>query len=159
MIDELKFHLRQGPTTVKELVRKMGRTDSGIRKALPNIEGVVEGTNDAGHKTFSLPDDQPSAPVPSKPAAVPATPAPTRPAKRGRKASFAGKKLFPSETLLGGDDSPQTYQNPRRNGSHGYKSLQLIINHPGLTTETYLQKGGRLNDLRWDVKHGNVKAE
>jgi hypothetical protein len=45
--------------------------------------------------------------------------------------------------------------NPRRAGSHGHRSLQIIIDNPGLTVDDYREKGGRLNDLRWDIEHGN----
>lgn len=150
MKEELTWQLKQGPKTVKELVRLLGRTDSGIRKALPTIEGVVEGTNGDGHKTFALPpESQPAAPEKPKGEEKPTAPKqPTAPAKRGRKASFAGMKLF-----------PLVDSNPRRAQSHGYKSLQIILSHPGVTTETFVKEGGRLNDLRWDVAHKNVRAE
>jgi hypothetical protein len=90
---------------------------------------------------------------------APVAPAPENgPAKRGRKATAAGQKLFPHESILGGDE-PKTYVNPRRKGSAGFKSLQIIIDNPGILTEDYVKAGGRLNDLRWDLAHGNVRAE
>lgn len=171
MEQELKYFLEQGAHTVKDLVRLTGKTDSGIRKAIANMTGVVEGKNDAGHKTFALPpQSQPEKPQEDiqAPEAGPTTSEPTNVApaqpedeskgKRGRKASHAGKKLFPSDQLLTGDE-PKTYTNPRRAGSHGYRSLQIIIDHAGISTENFVSEGGRLNDLRWDIEHGNVRAE
>ena len=67
---------------------------------------------------------------------------------RGRKSDLIGKKL----TCL-------KESNPRREGSHGYKSLQIIIDNPGITTEAFAEAGGRLVDLKWDLAHGNAKAE
>lgn len=46
-------------------------------------------------------------------------------------------------------------KNPRREGTHGYKSFSLISN--GMTVEKYLEKGGRMNDLNWDIKHKYVE--
>lgn len=156
MNDELRFFLEKGPTSVKELSRLTGRSTSGIYKALKDVPGII--TEQKGRETlFSLP-----------PAAAPAGEAPTTPApkaepvkgKRGRPALAAGKQLYPSDALLGtvGIGAPM-YENPRRKNSHGYKSLQLVIDNPGITTEEFVKLGGRLNDLRWDLDHGNVKAE
>jgi hypothetical protein len=82
-----------------------------------------------------------------------------KPEKRGRKGTGLGKSLFPN--TLGPDDAAGAgvHVNPRRKGSHGYNSLQIVIDNPGILTEDYLSKGGRLNDLRWDIAHGNVKME
>lgn len=63
----------------------------------------------------------------------------------GRKSGFAGKKLYKIAD-----------KNPRREGSHGFNSFALIKN--GMTYETYIAGGGRLQDLTWDVKHGHVEV-
>jgi hypothetical protein len=47
--------------------------------------------------------------------------------------------------------------NPRKPGSHGFRSLAIIIEQPGIIYEAYIKAGGRLNDLTWDDEHGNVK--
>lgn len=46
-------------------------------------------------------------------------------------------------------------ENPRRAGSAGFKSYALMTQ--GMKVSTYLEKGGRMQDLRWDVAAGNVK--
>ncbi len=146
MNNELKFFLMQGATSVKELARLTGKSTSTLYKALKE-EGVEK--TDAG-LFFMLPDAEASqdATGATKDAAV--GPAPTEvpvAAPRGRKATADGQTLTATVT-----------DNPRRKTSHGYRSLQIILDNPGLTTEDYLSKGGRLNDLRWDIAHGRVKA-
>jgi hypothetical protein len=169
MDNELRFLLEQGPTSVKELARLTGKSTSTIYKAIKHPD-VQEQNNGAGPRLYFVKPEtslqatgntvEPSAPVSPAPEAKVA-PAPS---KRGRKASFAGKQLYPDASLLGSNDneaegSTPTYQNPRRKTSAGYRSLQIIIDHPGITSEDYVTRGGRLNDLRWDVDHGHVRAE
>lgn len=45
-------------------------------------------------------------------------------------------------------------ENPRRKGTHGFKSWEKIEN--GMTVAEYLQKGGRTNDLLWEIKKGHI---
>lgn len=61
------------------------------------------------------------------------------------------RKLFPADKLEG--------KNPRREGSHGFNSMQLILDSPGITYGEYIAAGGRSNDLAWDIKHENVRVE
>ena len=51
-----------------------------------------------------------------------------------------------------------TKENPRRAGTHGHKSMEIIIKNPGITVADFVKKGGRLNDLRWDVEHKSVSV-
>lgn len=74
---------------------------------------------------------------------------------KGRRTSaFSGKTLHPAK--FADDGSPV---NPRREGSHGFNSMQIIISNPGIGYDEYISAGGRLNDLTWDIKHGNCRAE
>lgn len=162
MNDQLKFFLQQGPTSVKELARLTGNSTSAIYKALKE-EGVISTDSDKG-KLFSM---KPAAEAPTAapvdgaedtpPASVTETPrepvnydpadAPDL-ARRGRKPTAAGKKL-----------TANINSNERRANSHGYRSLQIILDNPGISTEDFLSKGGRLNDLRWDIARNRVRAE
>lgn len=45
-------------------------------------------------------------------------------------------------------------ENPRRKGTHGFKSWEKMEN--GMTVAQFLQDGGRMNDLQWEVKKGHV---
>lgn len=67
---------------------------------------------------------------------------------RGRPAAFAGKKLHPIVVT-----------NPRQAGSHGWHSLKIVLDNPGITYEDYKVAGGRNNDLRWDVAHCYVEVK
>jgi hypothetical protein len=63
---------------------------------------------------------------------------------------FSGKKLFPT------DAAKKT--NPRREGSWGQKSLDIIRHQPGITYEAFMRAGGRPVDLRYEVAKGNAEA-
>ncbi len=73
--------------------------------------------------------------------------------KRGRAPSLAGRFLFPAKF----DDDGKA-MNTRKVGSHGHCSMQIILDNPGIKVEDYLKAGGRSNDLRWDLEHGNCTA-
>ena len=156
MNEELKYFLEQGPNSVKELARVTGKSTSTIYKALKEFDGLQEREGPSGKQFFLVPEASVDVAPASDPANQQETPtqqanvSPAAPVKagRGRKANAVGKTLTATVT-----------DNPRRANSHGYKSLQIIIDNPGLTTEDYLAKGGRRNDLNWDIAHGNVKAE
>lgn len=64
----------------------------------------------------------------------------------GRISVFAGKKLFP---LVDGND--------RRTDSHGQRSMNIILNHQGLTYEEFLASGGRRQDLAHDIDRKRVE--
>lgn len=49
-------------------------------------------------------------------------------------------------------------QNPRREGTKGFKSFNLILKAGGaLSYDLYKLMGGRPNDLQWDLDHGFVE--
>ena len=53
-------------------------------------------------------------------------------------------------------------KNPRREGTWGWKSYNIILNHDSdqdLTVEKYLELGGRMNDLLWDVKKDRLQLQ
>lgn len=66
---------------------------------------------------------------------------------RGRK---KGSGTFAGKTLIGKKEV-----NPRRPGSHGFKSYEIIreAGPKGIAYEDFIAKGGRGNDLRWDIDH------
>ena len=156
---------------VDALTRKLGLSASGhdrtdeanaileqigwdaARTELRFLLGIEERV--AVGKPAEMVEDGPGAPSEPAPVPTPSQAAESRPAapagrKRGRNAKHKGQRLF--ATTPDGN-------NPRRKTSAGFKSLQLIIDRPGITTEEFVAAGGRLADLRWDLKHGNVRAE
>lgn len=165
MNDELKHFLQRGPTTAKELQRLTGMSISAVYKALKSDDVITHDGKPAKYSVAAPLEGAGAQPM-AEPKATPTAkanvaPAPAPAGKRGRKPLALGKALYPSPTLLSKDSESGagTYTNPRRKNSHGARSLQIIIDNPGIATEEYLAKGGRLNDLNWDIAHGNVKAE
>lgn len=47
--------------------------------------------------------------------------------------------------------------NPRKEGTHGFNSFAIITD--GMSVREYLEKGGRLNDLAWDLAHAYVELK
>lgn len=47
--------------------------------------------------------------------------------------------------------------NPRRKNTEGWKSFNKIKN--GMTVEQFVDKGGRLRDLHWDLGKGYLKLK
>lgn len=176
MDNDLKFHLQNGGTSVKELARLTGKSTSALYKALKG-DNIITVDGPDGAKLFSMqPDEQeavedgPAATDRVEPVETPtaaANAAPTQPlavterepvnydpaaapvlARRGRKPTAEGKRL-----------TANVNANERRANTHGYRSLQIILDNPGIKTEDFLAKGGRLNDLRWDIARNRVRAE
>lgn len=65
-----------------------------------------------------------------------------------RRPSLKGKKLFST-----------CADNPRRPGSKGHSSHEIIMANPGITYEEFREKGGRSNDAQWDIDREWVRAE
>lgn len=145
------------PTAIKRLTEAcLGRFGDRAGKKLLNsilvsgkmsdceafIETAFEG---AGEEAPATPTDSEGVVKPPKAAKR----------KREPKAPGEGAERRQSQ-LLGKTIHPKTDRNVRRAGTHGHKSLSIILANPGLKVEDFLKKGGRLNDLRWDMDKGNV---
>jgi len=64
--------------------------------------------------------------------------------KRGRKAGFEGKMI---RALV--------EKNPRRQNTHGFHSMGILINAgEPVSYESYIAQGGRRQDLAWDIQKG-----
>lgn len=70
-------------------------------------------------------------------------------ARRGTVSKYSGRVFVPI-TPLNKDGRPS---NPRRPDSHGWRSFNLFVVHGELVYEDYIAKGGRSNDLEWDLNH------
>lgn len=60
---------------------------------------------------------------------------------RGRKSSFAGKCFYPS-------DFTKKNGNPYREDSLSWRTMEMIINDPGISYEDLVEKNARMNTLR-----------
>ena len=133
---------------VNRLVKALGddKRADGVFKQLRKVttfkdaERIIE--------RLKMEDTQMNA-APVKKAKATKTKAPKEPRANGGRSQFAGKTLYPN-----------VESNPRRPGSHGHKSLEVIIAHPdGISVDDYVAKGGRTKDLRWDYAKGQIKAK
>lgn len=70
---------------------------------------------------------------------------------RSKKAPPASRSTFSGKHI-----KKLVKDNPRREGTHGFKSFALIT--AGMTYEAYLAAGGRRQDLAWDVRHQFVRV-
>jgi hypothetical protein len=68
--------------------------------------------------------------------------------KKVRVSMFAGKFLYAIKK-----------ENPRRKSSIGWKSINIIMENPGVLYEEFLILGGRRVDLDWDFKKGNIELK
>jgi hypothetical protein len=65
-----------------------------------------------------------------------------------KRNKFAGHRLY-----------SKCEANPRRAGSIGHGSHELILKNPGMTYEEFLEKGGVPAALQWDVEKDLVRIE
>ena len=49
--------------------------------------------------------------------------------------------------------------NPRRAGTNGWNSFEIVRKNDGLTYAAYIAAGGRPKDLAWDIEHGYVTTK
>lgn len=77
--------------------------------------------------------------------------------RRGRESNYVGKTIY--HTIEPSEDG--SIKNPRKVGSFGEKSLQIIIDagEEGIGYVEFIAAGGRLKDLVWDIQHNHAKAE
>lgn len=66
------------------------------------------------------------------------------------RSKMAGLKLYPA--------GKSKKENPRKAGSHGWRSMKIIMDNPGITYEDFIKKGGRSNDLAYDIGKGFAEA-
>lgn len=70
---------------------------------------------------------------------------------KGRKSSNAGKIIRVADAKA---------ENPRRPETHGHTSYEIVkkAGKDGISYEDYIKKGGRPNDLAWDLERGWAKV-
>lgn len=142
---EIDFDKTEMPELVKwynensgsKPIKKFADKATAIARCKALAQAVKELTS-----TEPAPKKGKAAKAEKAPKAAKAEVAPKADGEKGRKSSFAGKKIY----RLHKDG------NPRRPGSFGYRSFALIKD--GMSYEDYLAAGGRNTDLTWDVKHG-----
>jgi hypothetical protein len=86
------------------------------------------------------------------------TPATALPSTKATKTSPKSSSPASSSKFHGGERIYRIVKkNPRKEGTWGWKSFQLIKD--GMTVDQYIKAGGRKNDLQWDVDHKFVELK
>lgn len=71
-----------------------------------------------------------------------------KPKREPKPDEYAGKRI----SLVGKD-------NPRREGTHGHRSMEVVRNKPGITYEDYIAGGGRRVDLKGSIELKQVELK
>lgn len=137
----------------RKTVKRMADTDTAVNrlwKAMQSIE--VEGEKPV--KTPQVPPLKGMTPLGIKPLTeedVAFLESTDREETRGRKAKWSENAKITAIVA----------ENPRRKGTHGYKSMQIIMESQDktITYGAYIQAGGRRQDLSWDLDKGHVVVE
>lgn len=128
---------------IQELEAKIGRkvTDEELQK-LRDCDSFLEAHHIIGD--IIEPGSSSAPPKPERKEEMPDVDTKDKP-----KATKASK----------GTIHPKVTENPRRAGTHGFNSMKIILKNPGLTYEQFIERGGRPQDLRWDIDKGNVELK
>lgn len=81
-------------------------------------------------------------------AKAPKEPKVAKPKAEPKPDEYAGKKIY----LVG-------KENPRREGTHGHRSMEVVRNKPGVTFEDYIAGGGRRVDLKGSIELKQVELK
>lgn len=138
--------------SVAEAILSQPNVEAAMEKAKGLIEGHEGVIKSREAATVFTGDNRPDQPQ-SKEDKMSDTETQTEDAPKtraARKSAFTGHALFPAT---------EENKNPRREGTHGHKSFEVIRENPGITYEDFLEKGGRLVDLKWDHDRANVRTE
>jgi len=71
-----------------------------------------------------------------------------KPKREAKPDEYAGKRI----SLVSKD-------NPRREGTHGHRSMEVVRNKPGITYEDYISGGGRRVDLKGSIELKQVELK
>jgi len=137
----------------RKTVKRMADTDTAVTrlwKAMQTIE--VEGEKPV--KTPQVPPLDGMTPLGIQPLTekdVAFLESTDREETRGRKAKWSDNAKITAIVA----------ENPRRKGTHGYKSMQIIMESQDktITYGAYVKAGGRRQDLSWDLDKGHVVVE
>lgn len=142
--EQIKEVAAQSPLTA-QVTEEEALTET-MKVAEETLEQIVPATGEANG---GVPEPEPTTeqPEPEPKPVTTAVPA----LRRGRK---PGAK---TDQYIGKLIRPLVKENPRRVGSHGFRSMKIILDKPdGISVEAFLASGGRMKDLSWDLKFKHV---
>jgi hypothetical protein len=134
--------------------------DKKLKKFATRLAGAKRIMKELGHLTsegdVALANESDSGLHESKSATTPSIKpfddTPTAPSRRGRKSVYAGRIIIATVE----PDQDGSIFNPRREGTQGFRSMQIILVAGQISYEDYIDAGGRNNDLAWDIAHGSA---
>lgn len=140
---ELDFNLEDTPAEKRDKV-KMSDLMTEFDTVATTLQPIIDGLAKAGHIVAEGEADTQIFTVTDK----------------GMKAKVVDEEIDFKKVKVGGSPGPRSsfkgkvikklvVDNPRREGTHGHRSWELIKN--GMTYEAYIEAGGRPNDLKWDL--------
>lgn len=153
-----KDDLTKVPTNVLVIVHNIIRPEKPVKKfesreiAEKRLQGVLEVLAKPGETPASLVGSADATEVGGDDMAAKAAKKAARAAKpkgeagAGRPSKYAGMVIKKVEK-----------ENPRKKGTSGYKSWELL--RSGMTYEAYIAAGGVRRDMEWDLDRGWVKLE
>jgi hypothetical protein len=131
------------PPSDMPLVLEWGKRKDGLQHLGPPIKKAKHLDCDRLARGKAIPsrtsEQQPAPKAPKQPKEPSAPRAP-----RASSSEYDGKTIH---RIVKG--------NPRKEGTHGWKSFNLV--QDGMTVEDYLKAGGRKVDLAWDLDHKFVE--
>ncbi len=143
-------------TSAKELA-EMATTNSKTTTKAPGKGKAAPATKTTAPATTKLsPEEKAKAKAAAAAAKANAPKAEKKP-PAPRVSKLAGKFLFPGPKCPTGDKGKVL--NPRRAGSTAGKSIQIIIDKPGISLTDFVAKGGRMKDAHYDIDHGFAVAK
>jgi len=150
-------------TIIKHCLPSLIQLAGSTKSVLP-ATAVAPASEEPASSLSTAQEQGESTVTETKAAAVPAETAPKVTAPKA--APKAGEKKISSripEKFAGKTIVPKVSENPRRDGTRGFQSFEVILNghkassHHGISYEKYVDGGGRAQDLAWDLEKGNAE--
>ncbi len=139
-------------TTLEKLTDEA--TATKLMDRLKKAKDEAEGTDIVAEALTAPKSDKPAkAPKAEKPAKEPKAPKPPK----APKAEGSSKPRAKANMTI--HVATAEGVNPRRTGTNGWHSFEIVRKNDGLTYAAYIEAGGRPNDLAWDIDHGFVTTK
>ena len=131
---------------VKRFVGLAGSNLGQFKKSA--AKGDMDALRTIAADVAKMVQDPAEAEAEATPAGTPTGPGDASTGTRGRKSQYKGKVLRTTVT-----------ENPRREGTKGHRSMTIIMDagKKGIAHSEFIEKGGRNNDLGWDIARDRVE--
>jgi hypothetical protein len=135
--DMLKYTRREYPDWVPENFRFASSENEGIIKPSSDQDDHETETKGKRHMTNKA-----------------AEKVETEKKERAPRSPFTKKKLLASQITMA-----KSGKNYRKEGTKGHATMKIVQENPGITGQELVDKGGRIEDVIWDLKNENEQAK